>query len=374
MKYIKRDLEELVEKRLFKGKLIIIYGARRIGKTTLVKHILEKHQGRYINCDTLDAQESLQSQNSKTLKSFLGPGNLFVLDEAQRVKNIGINLKILVDTYPEIQIIATGSSSFDLSNKIKEPLTGRTYSFIMNPISYNELVNFDHERFFGYRNIDELISFGGYPEVIFAENNDEKKIILNEICSNYLYKDIFNFEDLRRPDMLKKILQLLSLQVGSEVSLNEISSRLECSRSLVEKYLFLLEQAFVIFHLRPLSRNKRNEIGKKDKIYFYDLGIRNMFANSFKKIDQREDLGGVWENFLISERNKYIIRNQLVNDQYFWRNWSGAEVDYIEEFNDAIYAYEFKWSQDKAKLPKDFHVYTSELKIINKDNFNTFII
>ncbi|OGM97818.1 MAG: hypothetical protein A2817_02120, partial [Candidatus Yanofskybacteria bacterium RIFCSPHIGHO2_01_FULL_39_8b] len=354
---IEREVKKNIEKNLFKGKAIIIYGPRRVGKTTLVKDIISKYgeEAKYINCDILENRQALEIQDDKKLRQFLGEGKIFILDEAQRVVDIGLSLKILIDSFPDIQIIATGSSSFDLANRINEPLTGRTISFTLYPISLREIKKYKEssEGFDFEKLLPDLLRFGGYPEIVTGKA--ENKIqYLKEISANYLFKDIFEFEGVKRPEILVKLLQLLAFQIGNEVSYNELAVKLEINRDTVVRYINLLEKAFVIFRLYPFARNLRNEIGKKNKIYFYDLGIRNAIISAFNAPEEREDLGALWENFCIVERTKFLQDGNLYRNVYFWRTLDKKEIDYIEEYDGRLYGYELKWGQGKYKTPESF--------------------
>lgn len=375
---IEREIKKDIEKNLFKGKAIIIYGPRRVGKTTLVKDIISKYgqDAKYINCDILENRQALAIQNDKKLREFLGEGKIFVIDEAQRVVDIGLSLKILIDEFPDIQIIATGSSSFDLANRINEPLTGRTISFTLYPISVKEikryeddLRGFDFEKF-----LPGLLRFGSYPEIVSGKAEDKIQY-LKEISGNYLFKDIFEFEGVQRPEILVKLLQLLAFQVGNEVSYNELAVKLEINRDTVIRYVDLLEKAFVIFRLYPFARNLRNEIGKKNKIYFYDLGIRNAVISAFNAPEEREDLGALWENFCIIERLKFLQDSDLYRNVYFWRTRDKKEIDYVEEYNGRLYGYEFKWGQGKYKLPESFlsEYKNSSVVLVNRSNAKEFL-
>lgn len=374
--YIERNIKKGIVESLFKGKVIIIYGPRRVGKTTLVKEILKEYgdEGKYINCDILHNKQGLESQDDKKLKEFLGKGKLLVIDEAQRVRDIGINLKILVDTYPDIQIIATGSSSFDLSNKINEPLTGRSVTFMLYPISVSEIKGIYTNKSEIDANLENMLIFGGYPEIASNANTD-KIAYLQELSNNYLFKDVLEFEGLRKPEMIVKLLQLIALQIGNEVSYNELAVKLEITRKTVMNYIYLLEQAFVIFRLSPFSGNIRNEIGRKNKIFFYDLGIRNALINSFEKIDSRDDIGGLWENFLIIERQKLIKDKKWYRNRYFWRTTSQKEIDYLEEYDGQLHGYEFKWGNKNYSIPSIFlDTYNnSDVSIINRSNYLEFL-
>ena len=375
---IKRSIQKHLESSLFKGKIIVLYGPRRVGKTTLAKEIISPYGGdaKYINCDILENRLALQAQDERKLRHFLGEGKIFVLDEAQRVLNIGLALKILVDSYPDIQIIATGSSSFDLSNKISEPLTGRTVSFVLYPISIFELKNSEElsEAFDFNKKLAELLRFGSYPEIASGKAQEPIQY-LKEVSGNYLYKDAFEYDSVKKPDILVKLLQLIAFQVGNEVSYNELATKLEVNRDTVIRYIDLLEKAFVIFRLPPFSRNLRNEIGKKNKIYFYDLGIRNAVINSFAPFDQRNDVGALWENFCIVERQKLIQEKKWYRNIYFWRTTGKKEIDYVEEYDDRLYGYEFKWGTGRYPIPKEFldEYKNSSVTIVNRSNCREFL-
>ena len=372
---IQRKLEKTIEGWFFKGKIIILYGSRQVGKTTLAKIFVEKYGGKnsYINCEILKNKIALEEQDPVSIKNFLGEGNFFVLDEAQKVRDIGTILKLMVDTYPEIQIVATGSSSFDLANKINEPLTGRSLEFILYPVSFSEFVDT-----FSWRDaqarLEEFLRFGMYPDII-NKSYKEAEMSLQTISGQYLYKDLFDFEDIRKPELIVKLLRLLAHQVGNEVSVNELATTLQVSSQIVNRYIDLLEKAFVIFRLQALSRNPRKEIGKKQKVYFYDLGIRNSLIERHVELSNRDDVGALWENFCIVERKKKLQYELLFANQFFWRSTISGEVDYVEEGEGKITGYEFKWSEEKIKPPKSFVAdYKAEVKLINKNNFTDFVI
>ncbi len=377
---IQRSIKKDIEKWLFKGKLIVVYGPRRSGKTTLVNEILKEHsqEARYIDCDNITNRQALEIQDDKKLREFLGPGKLFIIDEAQRVLNIGLALKLLVDYHPDIQIIATGSSSFDLSNKISEPLTGRTVSFTLYPVSLSELMASaaaNNLSFDPGKKLDDLLRFGGYPEIV-SGRSPEPIVYLQELTSNYLYKDVFEYEGLQKPDVLVKLLQLIAHQIGNEVSYNGLAVKLEVSRETVIRYIDLLEKAFVLFRLRPFSRNLRNEIGKKNKIYFYDLGIRNALTGAFNALGSRDDVGALWENFCILERQKLIQEKHWYRNSYFWRTSTGKEIDYVEEYDERLYGYEFKWGNASYPIPKEFiNAYkNSSVVLVNHSNYREFLM
>ncbi|MCL5985505.1 MAG: ATP-binding protein, partial [Actinobacteria bacterium] len=336
---IKRAIQDNIESNLFKQKVIIIYGARRVGKTTLIKEIQKKFTtiSLYLNCDEPDIREALMDKTSTELKSFIGNKKLVIIDEAQRVRNIGLTLKLLVDNYPDIQIIATGSSSFELSNQIIEPLTGRKYEYFLYPFSAIEM-----KKIYSTLEIDRLIEkriiFGMYPEIVLNESDNERN--LKEIARSYLYEDALQYQSIRNPEVLEKLLQALALQIGNEVSYNELSNFVGIDKKTVQKCISILEKAFVIFRLNPFSRNLRNELKKLRKIYFFDTGIRNALINNLNLLSLRNDAGVLWENFLVAERLKNNSNNFASKNIYFWRTHQKEEIDYIEEEAGKINAFE----------------------------------
>lgn len=373
-KLINRDIEKNIKNWLFKGKIIILYGARQVGKTTLAKKLLKEY-GRpedYFNCEIGSIRQSLEKEDPAALKKILGDGRLIVLDEAQKITNIGLILKLLSDTYPEMQIIATGSSSFDLANKVNEPLTGRALEFTIYPFSLRELKNF-------YKNyeldgqLENLMVYGFYPEII-KSNTAGARQLLDNLTNKYLYQDILIFNRIKKSDLVVKLLQLLALQIGNEVSINELAVNLQCSRDTVVNYLDILEKSFVVFRLHAYSRNQRKEITKKQKIYFVDLGIRNSLISRYNELGVRDDAGALWENFCVSERIKKLQTDNLSCQKYFWRTLDRKEVDYVEEYNDRLDGYEFKWGKGKLSEPKEFLAYkNSRINLINRDNYRDFL-
>lgn len=353
---IKRTIETSINSNLFKGRVVTLLGARRVGKTTLVKDILRKHEAlrtRYLNCDLTPIQRALSIQDAEPLKAYLGDYDLVVLDEAQNVPHIGKVLKILVDTYPEIQIIATGSSSFSLSNQVGEPLTGRVYPFELFAPSLSEIAAGA-----GYSAIepklDRLLRFGSYPSLVDASEEEARKQ-LEEITSNYLYKDILQFLGVKKSSVLSNLLRLLALQIGNEVSYAELATNLGIDRRTVANYIDILEQCYIIFRLGSLSRNLRKEIAKSQKIYFFDLGVRNSLLLTHTPLVLRTDIGALWENFCIAERLKFTKNNGVRVNRYFWRTYDQNEIDLVEERDGVFSAFEFKWSPDtRARIPNLF--------------------
>jgi predicted AAA+ superfamily ATPase len=365
-----RMLQDNIEKHLYKGRVIILYGARQVGKTILSKKILNtsSKKGRYLNGDEPSVVANLTNRSAAELKSFIGDYELVVIDEAQRVENIGITLKLLVENYPEMQIIATGSSSFDLANKISEPLTGRSWTFHLEPLSFIEITQGD--RLISDQTMKRMLLFGSYP-MIWNMSDSEAVDALTELSSNYLFKDILKYENLKKAPLLTKLLQALALQLGNEVSLRELSNLLEVDIKTIERYIFLLEQTFVIYRLPALKRNPRSEVGKLRKIYFIDLGLRNSLIRNFNELNLRNDVGALWENFCVTERIKSNEYGEYKPNYFFWRSYSQKEIDLIEEYNGNMSAFEFKWREKQAKLPNEFNVLypKNTFTVITSNNF-----
>jgi predicted AAA+ superfamily ATPase len=370
---VTRRIQKDVEGALFQGKIVVIYGARQVGKTTMVKKIMENHtDSLYLNCDEPDIRNALMDKTSTELKSFIGSRKLVVIDEAQRVKNIGLTLKLIADTFPEIQIIATGSSSFELSGKISEPLTGRKTEFFLYPFSVDELFQI-YSPLEINRLLEERLVFGMYPAVVFAGSDREKQV--RELATSYSYKDVLTYQDIRNPELLEKLLQALALQVGSEVSYTELAQVVGANKVTVENYIRILEQAYIIFRVGPFSRNIRNELKKKRKIYFYDLGLRNALINNLNPISLRQDVGALWENFMMSERMKRNNNLGISANTYFWRTSNGKEIDYIEDSGGALSGYEFKWQKNSFTKPKAFLTAYPEstITLVNRENYLDFL-
>ena len=372
---IKRILENLIVKRLFRGKAIILYGPRQVGKTTLVTSLLEKRKEKtlFLNGDEPDVRELLEGVTSSRLKALFGKSRIVFIDEAQRIREIGLTLKLITDQIKEVQLIATGSSAFDLASHTKEPLTGRKYEFHLFPLAFGEMVE-HHGLLVEKRLLKHRLVFGYYPEIVTCPG--EERELLRLLADSYLYKDLLTLENIKKPVLLEKILKALALQLGNEVSYHEIGQLVGADKNTVEKYIDLLEKAFVVFRLPAFSRNLRNEIKKGKKIYFYDNGIRNAVIGNFSPIEKRNDVGGLWENFLISERMKYLRYSGLYPGRYFWRTVQQQEIDYLEERDGQLYAFEFKWSKNKhIRFPRTFlRAYPeSSTKLITPENFESFI-
>lgn len=353
--FIPRTLEPQLRQALYKGKILILYGPRQVGKTTLAQNIA-KNYGKVLllNCDDSLTRKKLSNQNTVTLKSLVQGYDFILIDEAQRVENIGLTLKQLVEALPKtVQVMATGSSSFDLANKIKEPLTGRSREFTLLPFSLEELRNIENP-IEQQAALEDKILYGLYPEVVLSAS--DRLQTLKNITENYLYKDILVFEGIRKPEWMEKILQLLAVGTGSLVSFSELANTLDISKQTIEHYIRILEQAFVIYSLKPYHNNLRSELTKKRKIYFYDTGIRNMLLGNFQPMDLRAERGGLWENFVISERLKWVQNHgHIMLKSHFWRTTTGVEVDLLEEENTKKRAFEIKWNNAKnQKIPSQF--------------------
>ncbi len=372
--YLTRLQEEFAQTH----KVIVLYGARQVGKTTLVREALRHFPGKVleVNADLQQYMDVLSSRNLDRLKGLVQGYDLLFIDEAQRVPDIGINLKILHDHLPDLQIIVTGSSSLDLANRIKEPLTGRTWTYTLYPISVGEWMrNRNANTFEVTTRLDEWMRFGMYPEVLQTENHSRKEQYLKEISQSYLYKDLLVLANIKYPEKLRQLLQLLAYQIGNQVSVHELSNKLQINREAVLNYIDLLEKSFVIFRLNGLSRNLRKEVSSMSKIFFYDLGIRNALIENFNPPDARQDTGQLWENFLIAERIKNMEYNFRSANRYFWRTYTGAELDYVEEHSGQFSGYEFKWGEKTVYAPASWKETYSDatFQVINRNNFLSFL-
>lgn len=374
--YIKQEQLTNLDNFLRPNKVVVIYGPRRCGKTTLLKEFLRNRSEKilFVSGEDLEIQASLSSQSIEKLKNFIGNYELLVIDEAQKIEKIGLNLKLIVDHIENIKVIATGSSSFDLANNLGEPLLGRKFTIKIYPLSQielNQAENFSQT----ISNLENRLIFGSYPEIIVAKGNQEKMSYLKDIVNSSLYKDVLELDGLKHSNKLIKLLKLIAFQIGKEVSLNELAMALEINRRTVERYLYLLEQVFVIFSLQGFSRNLRKEITKYPRYYFYDNGIRNAIINNFNPLNTRDDIGMLWENYIINERIKKQEYQKIYSNNYFWRTYDQKEIDWIEEREGKLFGYEIKWNKNKIKPPKDWlETYTnSSYEIITKDNYLEFI-
>lgn len=373
---IYRELLNILPDRLFKQKAIIITGPRQSGKTTLIKLLLDLVNQPFVwfNADEPNVPELFRAISSLEIKNLIGKNKIMVIDEAQRIRGIGLTLKLIVDSLPDIQVIATGSSSFDLLDEINEPLTGRKFQYQLYPLSFGELTK-ENGLIEEKRLMNQRLVFGSYPDVV--NNPGDATEILTWLADSYLYKDLFRVESIKKPDLIFKLLQLLAHQVSSEVSYNELAQNLSSDPKTVEKYIGLLEKTFVVFRLPALSRNVRNEIKKSRKIYFYDNGIRNSIINNFNPVNIRQDVGKLWENYLISERIKTAAYQRIHANRFFWRTKLQQEIDYIEERVGKLWAYEFKYNPSKMPvLSKTFaNAYPDHnYKVINSENYQEFLL
>lgn len=376
LKMINRLLENIIHKKLSRKKVIIVLGARQTGKTTLFKKLLSESKipSLVLNADKPLIQQQLTNPAVENLKLIFGKAKLIFIDEAQRINNIGITLKIIYDEIPEVQLLVTGSSAFELSSTINEPLTGRKLEYKLYPISWQELVE-STSYIDALMQLQKRIIFGMYPEVI-TNTGEEKETLLN-LTESYLYKDVLAFQQIRKPEFIQKLLQALAYQIGNEVSYNELANLLQIDRKTIINYIDLLEKSFVIFRLPSFSRNLRTELSSKIKIYFYDTGIRNALIGDYRPFDVRNDKGALWENFIIAERKKTNQYKLQHGNSYFWRTHQKQEIDYIEEADGAIHAYEIKWNpKARFRIPKTFtETYlNSKTELITSENFFNFLV
>lgn len=376
---ITRLLSSPLRESLLPGKVVVLYGPRQVGKTTLVKDLIEAvpYTSKFVNADELIYRAALSSQNRQQLGDVVEGAELLVIDEAQRVPEIGLNLKILVDSYPSVRIVATGSASFELANKISEPLTGRTLTFTLYPVSYPEIRS-TIGALEARSQLERWLVWGGYPAIVTTENPTLRERLLGELVGSYLYRDILELDGLRRADKIADLLRLLAFQIGQEVSVTELATNLAMNRATVERYLDLLEKVFVIFRVGGFSRNLRKEVTKNARYYFYDLGVRNSLIQNFNPLPLRNDVGQLWENYLVAER---IKANQIAGrsvNSYFWRTYDQKEIDWIEERGGALYGYEFKWQNDairKSTQAEFLAAYPgSQLQVIHQENFESFLL
>lgn len=371
---IERQLKEVIASRLFTGKAIIIIGARQVGKTTLLKELTNEMQNvLWLNGDEMGTRNLLKEVSAEKFRSLLGKCQVMVIDEAQRIENIRIKMKLITDQLPNVQLILTGSSSLDLANRTNEPLTGRKWEYTMFPLSFGEMAAHT-STFEEMKHLPIRLVYGYYPDVVMHPGDERET--LQQITESYLYKDVLEWEHIRKSDKLVTLLKSLAFQVGCEVSLNELARQVELDKNTIEKYLQLLEQTKVIFRLTSFSRNLRNELKNSRKIYFYDNGIRNALISDFKDVSMRSDMGALWENWMISELIKKRHYDRQFVNRYFWRTSGQQEVDYIEETDGRLTAYEFKWSsQKRAKLSQTFaKTYpNTDFIVVNSDNFYTLL-
>lgn len=371
MHMILRTLEHTIKEKIDRGKAIVIVGARQVGKTTLIKEILKEKEYLFLDAEDPATRSLLQNPTTEQIRGILGNYRYTFLDEAQRIPGIGMTLKIITDQFKDVQLLVSGSSSFDLGNELNEPLMGRKWEYELFPISWDE-----YENSIGLvkseQQIENRVLYGFYPEVINDPGNEID--VLKNLTNSYLYRDILAFSDIRKPEILEKLVQALALQIGSEVNYNELSQLIGINKLTIQKYIEILEKRFVVFRLSSFSRNIRNEIKKSRKIYFYDNGIRNMHISNFNQLDLRADKGALWENFLVAERRKQHVYKNTLTKMYFWRTKQQQEIDLIEEFNGQLTGFEFKWGTQEVRFPKTFmNSYDAESRVVNRNNFREFI-
>ncbi|MCF6359350.1 MAG: ATP-binding protein [Cyclobacteriaceae bacterium] len=372
---IARVLEDTITKRLFKGKAIIIMGPRQVGKTTLIENLVKNREDvRWLYADEQDVQALFANPSSTQLKKEFGNAKLIIIDEAQRIKDIGIKLKLITDQVKEVQLLVTGSSAFEIANEINEPLTGRKWEYKLFPLSFEEMVN-HHGLLTEKRLLTRRLIYGYYPDVVLANGNEKE--VLNQLSDSYLYKDLLSWNQIKKSDKLVRLLQALAYQLGNQVSYNELSNLVGLDNETIESYIQLLEQAYIIFRLGTYRRNLRTELKRTRKIYFYDNGIRNALIANFQQADLRQDMGALWENFMVAERMKHNGYHQNWVNRYFWRTTAQQEVDYLEEGNGQLSAYEFKWNtHTKGRITKAFtNAYPqAHTQIITPENFEEFVM
>jgi predicted AAA+ superfamily ATPase len=374
---IKRLLLDQLKQNLMPGKVLVLYGPRQVGKTTLVKAMLESVPLRYsyISADELVYRQALASQDRRVLGDLLGDNALLVIDEAQRVPDIGLNLKILVDNNPHAAILATGSASFDLANKISEPLTGRKLTLDLYPVAYEEIVR-TWGPFEAKAQLERWLIWGGYPAVVMAESASLRERLLGELAGSYLYRDLLELDGVRRSDRLVDLLRLLAFQIGQDVSLSEVASTLALSRQTVGRYLDLLEKVFVIFHVEGFSRNLRKEITKNARYYFYDNGVRNSLIQNFNPLTLRNDVGQLWENYLMVERRKANAYAGRAVNTYFWRTYDQKEIDCVEERGGQLFGYDLKWQGAVRESTRRAFIEAypgAEVHTVTRENWTGFV-
>jgi len=371
-----RELNSIIKSKFFKGKAIVVTGARQVGKTTLLKQLVKETglSSIFLNCDEVEVRNSLENANFERLKAIIASNKIIFIDEAQRVKSIGLTLKIIVDNFTDVQLLVTGSSTLELATGIKEPLTGRKFEYNLFPFSLAELVKHNN-LIIEEQALEKRLIFGSYPDALNYPG-EEKELLLN-LTNSYLFKDILSLANIRKPLLLEKLIQALALQVGNEVSYHELGQIIDSDKQTVEKYVDLLEQCFVIFKLPAYSKNLRNEIKKSKKIYFYDNGIRNAVIQNFSALALRQDTGALFENYMISEYIKKSNNQRKFAKYYFWRSFQQQEIDLIEEVNGNINAIEIKWNENKkVKFPTTFtDAYpVNDTIVINRENYTSILL
>ncbi|MCB9426045.1 MAG: ATP-binding protein [Flavobacteriales bacterium] len=376
MNYLVRDLSKNIVKKLQPNKVVIVFGARRVGKTVLVKELLDQIDEPVLslNGEDINVHDKLAIRSVENYKQLLGSHKILYIDEAQKIPEIGLKLKLMIDEIQGLKIIISGSSSFDIHKDAGEPLTGRKYSFNLFALSENEY-NQVENNISKIDKVRERMIFGNYPELIHLPDRQDKIDYLSEMVSSYLLKDILVYESIKNSQKIFNLLRLIAFQIGGEVSLQELGNKLGISKNTVEKYLDLLSKVFILHKVEGFSRNLRKEITKNSRWYFLDNGIRNAVIANFNPIESRNDVGALWENYMISERLKYQEYQRLMSNNYFWRTYEQQEIDWVEEREGSLFGYEFKWKEDKIKTPTQWKkAYPSaSFEVINKDNFNDWL-
>ena len=373
---ILRKLKEVIESQFYNGKAIVLVGARQVGKTTLLNQLAQKNEPSvlWLNCDEPETRALLGETNVAKLQLLIGGAKLVVIDEAQKVNDIGMTLKLIVDNFKEVQVVATGSSAFELHNRLNEPLTGRKLEYRLFPISSAEMIQ-TYGLLEEKRTLENRLIYGSYPDIV--THPEKARLYLTELTQSYLYKDIFSLNDIRKPDLIEKLVQALAFQIGSEVSTNELANMLQTDNKTIDKYIDLLEKCFVVFRLGGLNRNLRNELKKSKKIYFYDTGVRNAVIQQFAPVALRGDMGELWENFFIVERMKRNHYGQHFCNTYFWRTNQQQEIDLVEETDGQMTAFEMKWNPaKKAHFPKAFlEAYpVKETVVVTPENYLEYLV
>lgn len=369
---IPRVIKSSIGADFFSGKAILVLGPRQVGKTTLIQQILKDKDHLFLNGDDSSVRKLLDQPDTYHLQRIIGKHTIVFIDEAQRLPEIGLTLKLITDQFKHVQLIVSGSSALEISSQTNEPLTGRKREYHLHPISWEEL-----ENHLGYveaeKQLNHRLVYGMYPDVI--NHSGDEHIVLKQLTESYLYKDVLALANIRKPDLLERLLQAVALQLGSEVSYNELAQLLQVDKVTVITYLDLLEKAFIVFQLRSFSRNLRNEIKNNRKIYFWDNGIRNMLIANLNNVDLRQDKGALWENFLIAERLKYVHYHNRIGNYYFWRTTQQQEIDFIEDRNGMITGYEFKWKESgRVKIPESFQrTYNAAVTLVTRENFREFV-
>ncbi len=376
MRYLVRDITENIIKKLQPNKVVIVFGARRVGKTVLVKEILDKvnEPVLLLNGEDINVHDKLAIRSVENYKQILGSYKLLYIDEAQKIPEIGLKLKLMIDEIEDLKVIISGSSSFDIHKDAGEPLTGRKYSFNLYTLSENEYNQIENS-ISKVDKVRERLVFGNYPELLHLPDRKDKIDYLNEMVSSYLLKDILVYENIKNSQKIFNLLRLIAFQIGGEVSLQELGNQLGISKNTVEKYLDLLSKVFILHRVEGFSRNLRKEITKNSRWYFLDNGIRNAVIANFNPVESRNDIGALWENYMISERLKYLGYKRISSNNYFWRTYKQQEIDWVEERDGRLFGYEFKWKESKVKIPTQWkNAYPdASFKVINMENFSNWL-